>query len=66
MDIFTEESTQLFGLTPLAEGLRSDAPGTLKAWAIQSGQPHMWEAYGQLEHSMMTDGSTQGMPREEA
>lgn len=57
MDVFTEESAELFGLTPLAEGLRSDVPGTLKAWAIQSGQPYMWEAYGQLEHSIMTGES---------
>ncbi len=57
MDIFTEESTELFGLTPLAEGLRSDVPGTLKAWAIQCGQPSMWEAYGRLKHSIMTGES---------
>jgi len=57
MDIFTEESAELFGLTPLAEGLRSDVPGTLKAWAIQSGQPDMWEAYGRLKHSIMTGES---------
>jgi hypothetical protein len=57
MDIYTEESTELFGLTPLAEGLRSDVPGTLKAWAIQCGQPSMWEAYGRLKHSIMTGES---------
>lgn len=57
MDIFTEESAELFGLTPLAEGLRSDAPDSLNAWAIQSGQPYMWEAYGQLEHSILTGES---------
>lgn len=55
--IFIEEAGVRFGLTPLAEGLRTDLPDTLHARAIQAGQPHMWDAYARLDHSIMTGES---------
>lgn len=55
--IFAEESEAVFGLTPLAEGLQSDEAGSLRASAIQCGQPYMWTAWGQLMHSVMTGES---------
>ena len=36
--IFTENSDGLFGQTPLSETLRSDAPGTMRDFAILYGQ----------------------------
>src|SRR5918995_381982 len=37
--VFTEQSDGRFGLTPPAEYLRMDAPGSLRAWARLIGQP---------------------------
>jgi SAM-dependent methyltransferase len=46
-----------FGLSPLGDGLRSDAPGSVWALAIQAGQPAMWAAWGDLRHSVMSGES---------
>ena len=35
--VFAEGDDGRFGLTPLAEYLRSDVPGSLSAWAMQIG-----------------------------
>src|SRR4051794_2268476 len=40
MGIFAEDDTRRFGLTPLAECLRSDVPGSQRALAIMSGEEH--------------------------
>jgi len=36
--VFAEGDDGRFGLTPLAEYLRSGVPGSLRAWAMQIGQ----------------------------
>jgi hypothetical protein len=46
--VFAEESDGRFGMTPLAEYLRSDAPGSVHAWAVQIGQPYHWSAWAHL------------------
>ena len=48
------ETDGRFALTPLAELLRTDAPGSLRAWAIQIGQPYYWASWGHLLHSVRT------------
>lgn len=52
--IIAEAPEGQFRLTPLGEGLRSDVPGSLAAWAGQAGQPEMWHAWEHLLHSVRT------------
>ena len=52
--VFAEQSDECFGSTPLAEHLRTDAPGSLRAWARLIGQPYFWSAWGHLLHSVKT------------
>jgi hypothetical protein len=55
--VFAETPDGRFGLTPLAEYLRTDAPGSLRAWAMQVGQPYFWASWGHLLHSVRTGES---------
>lgn len=48
------ETDYRFGLTPLAEYLRTDAPDSLRAWAMQIGQSYFWTSWGHLLHSVRT------------
>ena len=41
-----------FELTGLGSGLRSDAPGSLAAYAAYVGRPHHWNAWSALEFSV--------------
>ena len=52
LGIFTEGEGKVFGLTPLAEPLRTGGP--LRAWAIMSGEGWNWGAWGDLLHSVKT------------
>ncbi len=52
--VFAEQSDGRFGLTPLAEYLRSNAPGSVRAWAVQIGQPYHWSAWAYLLESVRT------------
>jgi hypothetical protein len=53
--VFAEDAAGRFGLTSLAEPLRSDAPGgSLRDFAILLGEPESWRAWGALEHSVRT------------
>lgn len=52
--IFHEEEGQQFGLTPLGDCLRSDAPASLAGWAAYVGEQQHWQAWGVLEHSVRT------------
>ncbi len=52
--VFAEDEHGRFALTPLAATLRSDVPGSLRAWAIvQLGGEH-YQAWGELMHSVRT------------
>jgi hypothetical protein len=53
LGVFAEEADGRFGLTPLAECLRSDIPGSQRALAIMSGEEH-YQAWGQLLYSVET------------
>jgi hypothetical protein len=43
-----------FGLTPMAEALRSDAPNSLRSMAIYYGSPYIWQSYGALIEAVRT------------
>ena len=52
--VFAEDDRGRFALTPLAATLRSDGPGSLRAWAtVQLGEDH-YQAWGELMHSVRT------------
>jgi hypothetical protein len=52
--VLTEESDHRFGLTPLSETLRTDAPGSLRAFAtVELGEEH-YPAWGELLYSVKT------------
>jgi hypothetical protein len=54
--VFAEsiEHDSHFGLTPLAEYLRSDAPASVRAWAVHIGQPYYWTSWAHLLDSIKT------------
>ncbi len=52
--VFGEDERMGFTLTPLAEALRTDAPGSLRAFAtVELGEEH-YPAWGELLHSVKT------------
>ncbi len=52
--VFTEDTQGRFALTPLAETLRSDVPGSLRAFTISElGEDH-YPAWGEVMHSVRT------------
>jgi hypothetical protein len=52
--VFVEDEEGRFSLTPLAEPLRTDAPGSLRAFAIMLGAPEHWRAWEGVLHSVRT------------
>jgi len=54
--IFREGEGRSFRLTPSAEFLRSDVPGSLRANAEAVGEEWMWRPWGALIHSIETGG----------
>jgi len=53
MGVFAESDLHRFSLTPLAECLRSDVPGSQRSLAIMTGEEH-YQAFGQLLYSVQT------------
>lgn len=51
--IFAEAEGR-FDLTPLAEYLRSDVPGSVRPWAAMIGQPYAWSTWSSLRDSIAT------------
>jgi hypothetical protein len=51
--VFAEDDQRRFGLTPLAECLRSDIPGSQRSLALMMGDEH-YRAWGELFHSIQT------------
>lgn len=54
LGVFAEDDAGRFGLTPLAECLRSDVPGSQRAWAIMACGPSFWSSWAELLHSVRT------------
>jgi O-methyltransferase domain/Dimerisation domain len=53
LGVFVEQDGQTFELTPLGETLRSDVPGSARAWALVNCGIS-WRAYGELLYSVRT------------
>jgi SAM-dependent methyltransferase len=53
-EVVSESSDHRFRLGPLGEALRSDAPGSMRAWTIFSGEPFYLQAWEQIVHSIRT------------
>lgn len=53
LGIFAEDAEHRFALTPMAECLRSDVPGSVRSLAIIRGE-WQYESWGQLLHSIRT------------
>ncbi len=51
--VFAETDDGNFALSPLAEPLRSDLPGSQRALAVMNGEEH-YRAYGELLYSVQT------------
>lgn len=56
--IFEEQSDKRFALTPMAEFLRGDVPGSLNAFAIMVGEEHHWNGWEGLRYSVETGKSS--------
>lgn len=54
VDVLREEDGRLFALTPIGDGLRSDAPQSVAGWAAFVGEPYYWQAWGALLHGVRT------------
>src|SRR5215210_121322 len=54
LGIFAETSDGRFELTPLAQTLRSDAPGSLRGLALLYGDEWLWDTYGRTSYSVTT------------
>jgi hypothetical protein len=54
LGVFAERSDGAFVLTPMAQALRTDAPGSLRSLAILYGEEWLWQAYGGMLHSVQT------------
>jgi SAM-dependent methyltransferase len=54
LGVFVESSSGSFGLTPLGETLRSDAPGSVRNFAITETAPGHWLPWGRLAESVRT------------
>src|SRR5262245_63449498 len=54
LGVFTETDPRIFAMTPLAEPLRSDVPGSLRGSAMLYGASWWWRACGGLLHSVRT------------
>jgi O-methyltransferase domain/Dimerisation domain len=52
--VFAETADGNFETTALGDMLRSDAPSSLREVAMLYGEPWLWQAYGDLLHSVRT------------
>jgi hypothetical protein len=52
LGVFAEVAPDSFGLTPLGETLRSDAPGSVRNFAITETAPGHWLPWGRLHESV--------------
>ena len=52
--VFTERADGTFALTPLAEALRSDVPGSLRDSATMMGGEGVWRSWGEVLHTVRT------------
>jgi hypothetical protein len=53
-EVALDDGTSGFALTPPAEYLRSDTPGSVRNWAILMGRPYYWQTWAHLAKSIQT------------
>jgi hypothetical protein len=54
LELCTQGDDGRFALTPMGDYLRSDAPDTMRNWALLWGRPMIWSAWGRLSDSVRT------------
>lgn len=54
LGVFAEDDQGRFGLTPLAELLRTGVPDSLHDWAVFSADVEVWRSWEQLSYSVTT------------
>jgi SAM-dependent methyltransferase len=54
LGVVAEAAPRTFGLTPLGDTLRSDAPGSVRDFAIAETAPGHWQPWGRLHESVRT------------
>jgi hypothetical protein len=52
--VFAEQPNGQFRATTLSEYLRTNAPRSLRHWAMQVGQQYLWRSWGDLLYSVRT------------
>src|SRR5262245_50049537 len=52
--LVSDDNATRFSLTPLAEPLRSDVKGSVRAFAIMQGEQWIWRSWGEILHSVRT------------
>jgi len=52
--VFAEVEPRVFGLTPVGEALRSDAPNSMRGGMIFMGEAWHWGVWGHMLHSVRT------------
>jgi hypothetical protein len=52
--VFAEDGARRFRLTPMADLLRADAPGSLRAFALSYGEVWWWAPWGRLLETVQT------------
>jgi hypothetical protein len=57
--IFKEDDQSRFGLTPLAELLRSDVSSSLYSFTLMMGEHWLWQNWGELIHCIKTGKTAQ-------
>jgi len=55
MGVFAREGERVFRNGPLAEGLRSDVPGSARNWALFAGSEWLWGLFGKM-HGTLKSG----------
>lgn len=54
--VFSETADHKFELTPISALLRSDAPGSVRDFAVMMGEHWIWQAWSELPYSVRTGG----------
>jgi O-methyltransferase domain/Dimerisation domain len=57
LGIFKQDIEGRFGLTPMAEYLRTSKQGSLRGHAVMLGEPWVWRAWGDAIHAIRTGES---------
>jgi hypothetical protein len=52
--VLEEDPDRVFALTPLGDGLRSDAPMSIGGWARHIGLPYFWDVWSRLSDAVRT------------